>query len=189
MVMKLTGPTMRAWPFPIVAALLLASGCEDAQDKQQKAEQAQAEADRQRALERQQAGDRTAAAWDAEARQAQQEQAKVDRAWSAAAGAVEEEKRDYSSRINMLMEDIDSRLLDILTSAADGGGASERRLASELTENLTKRRASLVQDQRAMTQVTGDTWPTLRLKIDSDLDDSRSYARTASSRFKAASHR
>ena len=53
---------------------------------------------------------------------------------------------------------------------------------------MTKRRAALMNDQSLLQQASAETWPALKLKIDTDLDDSKSYMRTASARVTTVRH-
>jgi hypothetical protein len=172
----------------LAVVALLAGACDDATSKQQKAEQAQVQADQQKTAAEQQAADKTAAAWDAAAQQIDQAQAKADRAWDAAASATAEEESDYDSRVDKVIADIDSKLSDVRTSAATGAGAAQRTLSNEVVANMTKRRAALVDDKSAIDRATSATWPALRLKVDADLEDSKTYMRTASARLNG-SHR
>ena len=172
-------------PASIVAIALLGAACDDAATKEQKAEQTQAQADQQKAAAQQQAIDKTAAAWDAAGQQADQAQAKADRAWDAAASAATDEKSDYASRVNKVIADIDTKLSDIRASAHDAG-VSQRALSNEVLANMDRRRAALVDDEKALERATSETWPALRLKIDTDLDESKSYLRTASARITAS---
>lgn len=174
-------------PASIVAIALLGVGCDNASTKEQKAEQAQAQADQQKLAAQQEAVDKTAAAWDAAAQQSEQAQAMADRARDAAASATTDEKNDYASRVNKVISDIDTKLADIRESAHEAG-ASQRTLSNDVLANMDKRRAALVDDESALDRASSETWPALRLKIDTDLDESKNYLRTASARI-TGSHR
>jgi hypothetical protein len=52
--------------------------------------------------------------------------------------------------------------------------------------DMSRRRAVLVADGSALGSASSDTWPALRLKIDTDLSDSKDYMRTASAEMKSA---
>ena len=169
-------------PASVLAFALLGTACDDAATKEHKAEQTQSEVDQQKAQAAQQAATKTAEAWDAASQQIDQAQAKADRAWDAAASAFKDETNDYASRINKVVADIDTRLSDLREAAYDAG-ASQRTLTNDVVANMNKRRAVLVDDETAMEKATDASWQALRLKIDTDLTDSKNYVRTASARI------
>jgi hypothetical protein len=176
-----------AVPVSIVTVALLASACDDASSKERKAEQTQAQADQQKATAEQQAADKSAAAWDAAAQEVENAQAKADRARDAAAAAMNDDRNDYMNRVNKVITEMDSRLSDFRASAYDAG-ATQRSLTADVMSNMDRRRAALVDDETALQKTTIEAWPALRLKIDTDLDDSRNYMRTASASIKGSRH-
>ncbi|MGH7436490.1 MAG: hypothetical protein ACRENE_12525, partial [Polyangiaceae bacterium] len=173
-------------PTSVVAIALLGAACDNAASKEQKAEETQSQADQQKLAARQQAADKTAAAWDAAAQQSEQAQARANHAWDAAASATTDEENDYAARINKVVDDIDTKLSDIRASANEAGG-SQRTLSSEVVSNIDRRRAALLDDEHALERATSETWPALRLRIDTDLNESKNYLRTASARMKGSS--
>jgi hypothetical protein len=177
-----------ALPTSLLVTALFASACDDAASKTVKAEQAQAEADQKKNQAEQRAAQKTAEAWDAAGQQADKAQQSADRAWDAAAVALNDEKNDYAGRINKVVGDIDARLTDITASAMDAA-VSQKRLTKDVVDNMSRRRDALIDDERALEHATSDGWAALRLKVDTDLDESRTYMRTASARIKASSPR
>jgi chromosome segregation ATPase len=157
-------------------------GCENAADKQRKADEAQIAADQKKAAAEQEAQQKASQAFQSSRQEATKEQQKVDDLKGQAESALMTEKNDYRERLQGQLDTLDKEIADLrlsINAAPAGPTPSNRAL-----DDVTKHRDSLRADLTNMMVVTSYDWPGMRAKIDKDLDESKVSARTAEAQIK-----
>jgi hypothetical protein len=160
--------------------------CDTTADKQRKADQAQLEANQERAAAEEHARQQSAEAQNAAQQQASQEQRKADRAQNAAYAELGQEEGAYSSKLNDVIDDLNGKVNELEAAAAAEQKASKREEDSQVLRDAVDHRETLTADARAVPYATTMSWPDLKAKIEKDLEDARPVARSAAAHIRSS---
>jgi hypothetical protein len=169
-----------------LVALALLAGCENTADKQRKADQAQAEADQQKAMAQQQAQQKAAEAQNSAQQQATKGQETANDLQNQTDAELRREQADYSSKVRGELSDLNGKITDLHGASVAEPTATKKADDDRVLGELSVRRDALSVDVQSIATATATTWPALKDKIDKDLDDSKSSARTALSHIKSS---
>jgi len=169
-----------------VAACLGLAGCENTAEKQRQAEQEQVAADQKRAAAEEQVRQKAAEAINAAQQEATKAQREADDKANAALAMLSKDQLDRMSKIHSAVEDLNGKINDLRAASNAEPAPSDKVEDSKVLGELAARRAILDADGRAVAEATTMTWPALKDKVDKDLDDYRSSARTATFHIRSA---
>jgi hypothetical protein len=163
----------------------VAGGCENAADKQRKADQAQIEADQKKAAADEEAMRKATQAYNAAQQESMKEQQKVDEQKNEAESAFSAEKSDYAKQVSSQVDLLQKQVSD-LHASLNAAPSTEKANDQLLLNDVTARRDTLRGDVASMQTISPKDWPGLKAKIDRDLEESKTSARTASAQIKKA---
>jgi hypothetical protein len=176
------GQEMMRNSMAVLAALATMAGasfavtaCENASDRERKAEQQQIQAD-QNKLESQRNADQ----------KAREEQQKAADMRAEADKKFAQEKSDYFDKVHQDLADLDKKVNDMKDVTNRATGATKDAFNKTL-KDVQAKRDLISSDLDEIGRSTAINWDGIKAKVDKDLDEFKSTVRTASTRIKAPS--
>jgi hypothetical protein len=134
-------------------------GCDKAADDQNKANAAQAEADKKIADAKKEAADKSNAA-----------QAEADKKIAAAEGDFGKRREDYRHKLQTDLIDLDKKIDNLEAKSKTATGKAKADLDANLT-TIRARRTTFAQDMKALDTSTAVTWDDTKTRVDKEWTD------------------
>ncbi len=146
----------------LALALVLAGGCDKAADEQQKATNAQLQAN-QKIVEANQEADRKAAAAQAEA----------DKKIADAQASFLKMREDYRHDTTGKLVDLDHKIADLEAKSKTSSGKKKADLDAQLTQ-IRAQRATFADDWKQLETASAATWDSTKARLDKEWTDLKS---------------
>ena len=143
----------------LALTLTLVAGCDKGSDEQQKANSAQAEADKKIAEANKKASTETTSA-----------QLEADKKIAAAEGEFGKRREDYRHKIQTDLIDLDKKIADLDVKAKKATGKAKMDLDARLT-SIRASRQSFATDMTTIDTATAVQWDGVKAKADKDWSD------------------
>jgi hypothetical protein len=138
-------------------SLILATGCEKAADEQQKANNAQSEADKKIATAHQEADDKTATA-----------QSEADKKVAEAQAKFSKMREDYRHKVQTDLVDVDKKIDDLGAKEKTKSGKAKTDLDDSLKQ-IRAQRDAFMTSFRALDTASATTWDDAKARLDQQL--------------------
>jgi hypothetical protein len=138
----------------LAITLILATACDKASDEQQKANAAQAEADKKIAEARKEAADKSNSA-----------QATADKKIAAAEGDFGKRREDYRHKLQADLIDLDKKIDLLEAKAKTATGKTKADLETSLTQ-IRARRTAFAADLKTIDTATAVQWDDTKARVD-----------------------
>jgi len=142
-----------------IVSVFLATGCEKAADEQQKANNAQTEADKKIANAQQEANDKTNSA-----------QAEADKKVAAAQANFGKMREDYRHKVQTDLVDLDKKIDDLDAKTKTQAGKAKTELDAHLKQ-IHAQRDAFNTSFRSLEGATAMTWDDAKARLDQQLSD------------------